>query len=136
MHDSHFENIIRTENDIELTFDWAKLENFIEDGIEDGIVLGKTKLTIKGIENQVFKGYYDGAKWKPLKEPIDIVDSWQEVANTEIDEKLKKIQLDGMFNTDKENFWIEWTFNYKNCEIEWNSHVTFNEWKEGKLPMD
>ncbi len=136
LHDSHFEIVNRTGNDIELTFDWAKLESFIEGGIEDGLVLGKTKLTIKGISNEEFKGYYDGANWKPLNASIDIVNSWQEVGNTEIDEKSQKIQLDGMFNTVKENFWIEWSFNYKSCEIEWNNHVTFSEWKEGKLPND
>lgn len=136
LHDSHFEKETRIGNDIELTVDWAKLENFKEGGIEDGLILGKTKLIITEVSNEVFKAYYDGAKWKPLPEPIDIVNSWQEVANTEIDEKSQKIKLDGMFNTDKENFWIEWSFNYKKCEVEWNHHVTFTEWKAGKLPSD
>lgn len=136
LHDSHFENVARTGNNIDLTFDWAKLENFKEGGIEDGLVLGKTKLNIKGISDEEFKGYYDGANWKPLREPIDIVNSWQEVANTEIDEMTKKIQLDGMFETDKEHFWIEWSFSYDSCEIQWEHYVTFAEWKEGKLPND
>lgn len=136
LHDSHFENVERIGNDIELTFDWAKLEDYNEGEIEDGLILGKTKLTIKGISNEKFKGYFDGAKWKPLTEPIDFVNSWQEIANTEIDEKLRQIQLDGMYNAENENYWIEWSFNYENCEIEWDSHVTFIEWKEGKLPND
>lgn len=41
-----------------------------------------------------------------------------------------------MYNAENEKYWIEWSFNYENCEIEWNSHVTFTEWEEGKLPND
>ncbi len=97
---------------------------------------GKTKLTIKGISKEKFKGYFDGVKWKSLSEPIDFVNSWQEIANTEIDEKLKKVQLDGMYNSGGENYWIEWSFTYINLEIEWYNYVTFTEWKNGKLPND
>ena len=127
LHDSHFEKIVRKGQNIELTFDWAKLENYAEQGIEDGLVLGKTKVAINGICNEEFKSYYNGEKWETIESPNDIVDSWQEVANTEIDEKLQRIQLDGMFNTEQEHFWIEWSFNYKNCEIEWNNDVTLKK---------
>jgi hypothetical protein len=136
LHDSHFEKVERLGNDIELTFDWAKLEDFDEGGITDGLIMGKTQLTIKGISNEEFKGYFDGEKWKPLTGTIDFVKSWQEIGNTEIDEDLKKIQLDGMFDTEDESFWIEWSFNYESCVIEWSSHVTFTEWNNGKLPND
>ncbi|PRP67821.1 hypothetical protein BST86_12315 [Nonlabens agnitus] len=120
----------RLGNNIELIFDWAKLENFNESGIDDGLVLGETKLRIKGISKEKFRGYFDGTKWKPISEPIDFVNSWEQIANTEIDEVSNQIQLDGMYSTEKENFWIEWSFKYENCVIEWNSHVTFTERKE------
>lgn len=134
LRDSHFENVERKGNDIELIFDWATLEDLKEGGIDDVLVLGKTKLTIQGILKEKFKGYFDGPNWKPLSEPIDFVNSWQEVANIEINEDSKQIQIDGMYDTENENYWIEWSFNYENCEIEWNNHVTLTEWKEGKLP--
>lgn len=137
MHDSYFTNLERIGQNIELAFDWGKLENFIEGNIEEAIILGATKLIIKGIVNEKFRGYYHKEKiWKPINTPKNIVNSWHSIAENHINEITKEIMINGMFTTEKEEFWIEWTFNYNSCEVEWNNYVTFSEWKEGKLPND
>ncbi len=136
LHDSHFEKEKRKGEEIILIFDWAKLDNFIEGGEEELIIMGRTKITIQGIKNEIFRAYYDEAKFKLIDIPENLGKYWQEVANTEINETIKKIQLDGMFNKDNESYWVEWEFNYNECEIEWTNHVTLSQWKNGKLPTN
>ncbi|WP_375563134.1 hypothetical protein ACE193_11565 [Bernardetia sp. OM2101] len=40
LHDSYFTNLERIGQNIELAFDWASLDNFAENNINEGIVLG------------------------------------------------------------------------------------------------
>ncbi|WP_338815292.1 hypothetical protein V9L05_09555 [Bernardetia sp. Wsw4-3y2] len=135
LHDSYFTNLKRIGQNIELAFDWASLDNFAENNINEGIVLGATKLSIKGISNEEFTGYFskEGIT-KSIEAPKDIVKLWQAIGESIIDETAKKIKFSGGFK--EGDFWIEWTFNYNSCEVEWNNYVTFSEWKEGKLPND
>ncbi len=136
LHDSHFKNELRTDDSITVTFDWAKLDNLEELGINDFVVLGKTKVTIKGIRNEQLKAHYEGEINKLIDFPENVGKYWHEVINTKIDDINKSLQLDGLFTKDGENFWVEWTLEYETCEIEWNSYVTGEEWKNGKLPDD
>jgi len=136
LYDSHFENELRADDSIVLTFDWAKLDNLEEFGIDDFVVLGKTKMTIKGIKDEQLKAYFEGKKYKLIDFPENVGKYWHEVANTTIDDTNKTLQLDGLFTKDGENFWVEWILRYEICEIEWNSYVTGKEWKNGKLPED
>jgi len=136
LHDSHFEKEFRIADSLEITFDWAKFENLKALGIDDFVVLGKTVLTIKGIKNEKLKAFYEGKNYKLIDFPENIGRYWNEVQNTTIDDTSKTIQLDGLFTKDGENFWIEWSLNFETCEVEWNSYVTGNEWKNGKLPSD
>ena len=134
LHDAHFEKEERNGENIILFFNWSKLDNFIENGIDELIILGETKISFKGIKNENFKIYYDRDKYKVILVPENLGNYWQEVANTDINEDLHMIKLDGMFMKDKENNWVEWTFNYESFEIEWSNHITYTEWKKEKLP--
>src|SRR5690606_25233097 len=96
LHDSHFENEVRENNNLVVTFDWAKLENLTELGINEAVILGKTVLKINGIENEQLKAYYEGKNYKLIDFPENIGDYWNEVQNTEIDDNKKKLQLDGL----------------------------------------
>ncbi len=136
LHDSHFEKEERNGNDIKLTFDWAKLEDYVEGKIGDGIIMGKTIFTIEGISNEKFKAYFHEEKFKLIEVPDNLGAYWQEVANTEIDGEKRRIMLDGYFLKGKDGYWVEWEFNYERCEVEWNSFVTYEEWRNGKLPED
>jgi hypothetical protein len=136
LHDSHFENEVRENNNLVVTFDWAKLENLTELGINELVILGKTTLKISGIENEQLKAYYEGKNYKLVDFPDNIGNYWNEVQNTEIDDTKKKLQLDGLFSKDGENYWVEWSLNYESCEVEWNSYITITEWQNGKLPND
>ena len=46
LQDSHFEDELREKNNLVVTFDWAKLENLEELGINDVIILGQTNLKL------------------------------------------------------------------------------------------
>ena len=136
LHDSRFENEVRENDNMVVTFDWAKLEKLAELGIHELIILGKTKLKINGIKNEQLKAYYEGKNYKLIDFPNNIGNYWNEVQNTEIDDNKRTIQLDGLFSKDGEDYWVEWSLNYESCEVEWASYVTFTEWQNEKLPND
>ncbi|WP_375563057.1 hypothetical protein ACE193_11195 [Bernardetia sp. OM2101] len=83
MHDSCFTNLEHIGQNIELAFDWASLDNFVENNINEGIVLGRTKLSIKGVSNEEFTGYFhkEGIK-KSIEAPKDIVKLWQAIGKS------------------------------------------------------
>ena len=134
LHDSHFENEVRENNDLIVTFDWAKLENLTELGINEVVILGRTILKINGIKNEQLKAYYEDKNYKLIDFPDNIGKYWNEVQNTKIDDTQKTLQLDGLFSKDLKIFWVEWSLNYESCEVEWTSHITITEWYDGKLP--
>ena len=136
LHDSHFENELRDGNNLTVIFDWAKLENLAELGIDELLILGKTTLKINGISNEQLRAYYDEKNYKLIEFPDHIGEYLHEVQFTKIDDTKKTLQLDGLFTKDGESFWVEWSLNYENCEVEWNSHITITEWQNGKLPND
>jgi len=119
-----------------VTFDWAKLENLEELGINEVIIIGQTTLKINGIQNQQLKAYYEGKNFKLIDFPQNIGKYWNEVQNTEINDQNRILQLDGLFIKDGENYWVEWSLNYESCEVESNSYITLTEWHNGKLPND
>jgi len=136
LHDSHIVSEVRIDDSIIIVFDWAKLENLLELGIDQAVILGKTILKISGIKNEVFAALYDNGERSSIEFPDNINRYWSEVSNTEIDDKSKSLMLDGLFTKDGESFWVEWSLNYDNCEVEWKSHITVAEWLNGKLPTD
>ncbi len=135
-HDSHLENLERKEDLTIVTFDWGYLGDFLENGYENGIVIGKCRLLISGLKDEEFRIYRKGTKYDIEKIPEDINKCWDVIANTGIDEKQNEIILDGMFTRGSESNWIEWKFNYEVVKLEWNSFVTNKEWENGKLPED
>ena len=60
MHDSSFEEIGRHGQNLKMSFDWAKLENFKEASIDECIVLGKTTMFLTGVHSEQFKTYDTG----------------------------------------------------------------------------
>lgn len=136
LHDSHFEKEIRGQNNIKVIFDWAKLDNFIEEGIYEYIVLGRTTLSINGIFNEELKIFYEENNFKVIDFPENIGQYWNQISYTTIDDNQSYLLLDGIYDYEGKRCWAEWSLNYESCEVEWNSFVTFNEWQNGKLPYD
>ncbi|MEP6846602.1 MAG: hypothetical protein ABI861_11385 [Panacibacter sp.] len=134
LHDSHFEKEIREQNNIEVLFDWAKLDNFIEGDINEFIVLGKTTLRLNGISNEELRIFYDDHKFKVIAFPENIGQYWNQISYTTINDTEKYLLLDGLYDYEGKKCWAEWSLNYVSCEVEWDSFVTFNEWQNGSLP--
>ncbi|HLW08496.1 MAG TPA: hypothetical protein VKY45_13145 [Marinilabiliaceae bacterium] len=135
LHDSHLENLARIDDLTVATFDWAYLSDFIENGYETGIVLGRCKLKIRGITDEEFRVYKQEGKGYDIEPiPNDITQCWDEIANTEIDELKQEMILDGIFTCGSISNWIEWKFNYASIELEWYSFITDEEWNKGILP--
>ena len=137
LHDSHIEKVDRCGSELIFEFDWAKLSDYLEKGIDDFIVMGKTFLRLSNIKKETFRAYDESeGKFNDLEIPDDVEKSWQEISNTEIDEERKVFMIDGMFNDGKNYWWVEWEIHYGDFELEWNSYVTGEDWKKGKLPRD
>ncbi|MEM6261546.1 MAG: hypothetical protein AAGI38_03485 [Bacteroidota bacterium] len=135
LHDSHLDNLERDSDLTIATFDWGYLADYLEQGYEKGIVLGKCRLKIQGINSEEFRIYkQEEKKYEIEKVPNDLTECWDEIANTEIDEIKQEIVLDGMFTRASESNWIEWKFNYESIELEWYSFITDEEWIKGILP--
>ena len=60
LHDSGVLKFYKNEEGTIIEFDWSFLENFVENGIDEGIVLGKTKMSIKDYKNEKFRLDYSG----------------------------------------------------------------------------
>ena len=135
LHDSHLENLERDINLTIATFDWAYLDNYMEQGYVDGIVLGKVRLKIHKMNTEEFRVYKNKRKEYDIEAvPKDLTECWDQIANTRIDESKQEVILDVLFTCDSESNWIEWKFNYESIEIEWYSFITHEEWTMGILP--
>ena len=134
LHDSSFEMIIRHNQELELVFDWTKLENFIENNIIEPIIIGRTKMRLTGVNVEEFKVYFDEEKFTVI--PFPEAFSKNLISSNEINDADKTIKINALFRENKDEMydWVEWRFNYDTCEISWTSYVTKSEWLNGKLP--
>ncbi len=67
LHDSHLENLER-DNDLTIaTFDWGYLTDYVEQSYEKGIVIGKCRFKIQGLNNEEFRVYKQEEKNTELK---------------------------------------------------------------------
>jgi hypothetical protein len=138
LHDSSFETIFREDQNLELTFDWSKLENFQEAKIEEGIIIGKTKMYLTGINSEQCKIYRenDNSKFTLISLPDDIISKMNVIIKNNIDDNSKTAVIAGNYLENEKYCWIEWSFKFDTCKVFWNSHITYTDWKKGKTPMD
>jgi hypothetical protein len=133
-HDAQLEKVKRIDGKTVAEFDWAYLNHYSEKDNPNPIIIGKCYLIISGIENEEFRLYSD-ANYHLEKIPENIGEYWDEIQNTEIDDKNQLIKLDGMYVENKERtFWTEWLFKFENAELKWEKYITEKEWESGMMP--
>ncbi len=132
LHDSSFEKIIRQNQEIELTFDWAKLTNFIENNINEPIIIGKTILHLTGVNSEQFRVFPDDGKCVVVSSLDDFYNNM--IVLNEIDKTSQTIKIGAVCKNNDNYDWVEWHFGFATCKISWTSHVTRTEWTNGKLP--
>jgi hypothetical protein len=138
LHDSSFLSIHRGIEEIKFSFDWAKLTNFVEQKIDEVIILGRTNMSLTGVISEEFKIFDEqGGNWL-IPVPNDIKDCMEQIGSSEIEDGSKSLKISGLYksNTKEQYNWIEWSLQFQTCKVSWNSFVTRTEWLAGKLPND
>ncbi|MFD2891353.1 hypothetical protein ACFS5J_04925 [Flavobacterium chuncheonense] len=142
LHDSGIDYIYETEEHTIIEFDWGFLKNHHEKGIEEGIVLGKTKMKVKGYKNEKFRINYSGTANFKNKKPDyiqyfeNLFEYWDVIAENKIDENNKTCILGGYFEYNDIVCWIDWTFEFDTIELNWNNHIKHEDWLNGHMVLD
>ncbi len=137
LHDSHIEKIEIIKNKLILTIDWAKLENYLEKEIDEGLILGKCKLVFDGINEEKLRLDFSGIPGKEKIEPkdipfdIDLFKDWLILENKTISKN--KYCISGLIDLDDGSAWLDWSFSFSNFMLTWNNSITWIEWRNGKL---
>ncbi|MDW3646037.1 MAG: hypothetical protein R8P61_03165 [Bacteroidia bacterium] len=137
LHDSHIEKIEIIKNKLILNIDWAKLENYLEKDIDEGLILGKCKLVFDGINEERLRLDFSGILGKENIEPkeiqfdIDLFKDWLILENKAISKN--KYCISGLIDLDDSSAWLDWSFSFSNFMLTWSNSITWIEWRNGKL---
>ncbi|WP_298319624.1 hypothetical protein [uncultured Aquimarina sp.] len=137
LHDSTLEKIEKTEDKLILTVDWAKLENYTEKNIGEGIILGQCELIFYGFNNENLKLDFTGTPGNENIEPKEIefdillFNEWLILDNKP--NNGNKYCLNGLIDYEEKCGWLDWTFSFSKFKLSWNNSVTWEEWRNGKL---
>lgn len=138
LHDSSFIEVVRHDQNLDLKFDWSKLDNFKEENYDETIIIGKTEMFLTGVHSEQFKVHDASETGKFVLRPLpDNYTTDSEVIGTNsIDDNTKTIVIGRLYKENEVYEWTEWSFKFDTCKVSWNSFVTYTEWKNGKLPND
>ena len=136
LHDSHIETIEKSQNKLILTLDWAKLGNYSEVDIDQGIILSKCCLIFEELNDEKlrldFSGFPDYKHLKPKEIEFnqELFQNWLILENKLVGQNI--FCISGFFDYEKISGWLDWQFIYKHFELFWENHITWEEWKNGK----
>ena len=130
LHDSSIDLLEINSDNIVLTFDWAKLENYKEKNL-DGLILGKCKLVLSGITKTTFEIMTD-KETKITEFPKDFQSRLEIIGDNE-SKGDNHLRIGSLMNNDGELAWTNWNLNFNKFSFYWNNHVTFEEWKNGAI---
>ncbi|TPN86312.1 hypothetical protein [Aquimarina algicola] len=137
LHDSILKKIDRIEDKLILTVDWAKIEDYTEKNIEEGLVLGNCRLTFYELNNESltidFRGTPGNENIAPKEIEFDIklFKEWLILDNKSVDEN--KYCLNGLIDYENKYGWLDWNFYFSKFELSWNNYITWEEWRNGKI---
>ena len=127
-HDSKIEKILREGNSIKITFDWSKVANCIEFNEKNGIVTKRCVFLIDEVEDEVFHLYDDELKsWLIKKNLPDFDANFTEIGEVKIENQV--FIFSGAYRPDNNYYWIEWHIQFKNLNLSWDQHCSYDEWK-------
>jgi hypothetical protein len=119
-HDSTIERFERVGDAIILTFDWAKVtyEN-------TSLVVGQCYLhLIRVVSDEII----------PKEKSTECIGMEFSLVGTNSSESDKDLVLGGFYESAPEYSWVEWRCRFDSFELQWESDVTLEEWRAGKLP--
>lgn len=137
LHDSSLEMIVRYNQTMELTFDWAKLESFNEQRVSESIIMGETTMALTGVHSEQFRFYTDNENYSFIPLPNDLMTGLAPISISEIDDEAHSVRISGLYTSEgNQSNWIEWFFYFATCKLSWTSFVTHTDWVNGELPSD
>jgi hypothetical protein len=141
LHDSSVENFYKDNEITFIEFSWGFLENYSENGIDEGIVLGKTIMKVKGYKNEKFRLDYSGTADFKNKKPEYLIYNqnlfkfWDVISKNSINENNNSFKISGFYE-DNIFCWIDWTFEFESIEISWKNYVLHKDWLNGQLVIE
>lgn len=131
LHDSTIELLEINSDNVILTFDWAKLENYKEENL-DGVILGNCRLKLVGIINTTFEIETDG-KTMVTEFPKDFQSKFDIIGDND-SENDNHLRIGSIMNYDGKLIWSNWNLDFNKFELYWTKHISDEEWKNGAIP--
>ena len=131
LHDSSVLTKSKIGDNLTIEFDWAKLTDFKENGI-DLIITGKAQLDLVNVISEEFFE----EKVKGISSQIDCpVDFLQRIdAIGENESKTNEILRIGCLYKEPLKYrWIDWVIKFERFTFSWDNFVTHEEWMNGKI---
>lgn len=121
-HDSTIERFERADGTVTLSFDWAKVTH------------DNTPLIVGLCHLHLFRVVSDEVI--PNEHSTGCIGIEFSLVGTNNSESDKDLVLGGFYESTTEYSWVEWRCRFESFELEWESDVTIEEWRDGKLPED
>lgn len=137
LHDSHIDKIQRSQDSLILTIDWAKLDDYAEQNIDEGIIIGKCELIFNHINNEVLRLDYSGVVGHEDKQSVEIdynvelFNNWLVLQNKLSDSNM--FCLGGLIDYKDSSVWLDWQFSFGDFSLTWDNYITCIDWKSGKI---
>jgi len=119
-HDSTIERFERAGDAITLTFDWAKVTYE-----SASLIVGLCCLRLFRVTSDEII---------PKEKSTECLGMEFSLIGTNSSESDKDLVLGGFYESTPEYSWVEWRCRFESFELQWESDVTLEEWRAGKLP--
>jgi hypothetical protein len=127
LRNCRIEKIERNQNSLDIVFDYAKLDNLIEENISSPVVLSKTTLKTYSPANEILKVFYDDYEFKVIPFATEVVQSWIEIEHTDINDEKQTLDISGDYHLDDKKGWAELSLQFEKCELEFETFKPFTD---------
>jgi hypothetical protein len=138
LHDSKLLEVFVNHNEMELLFNWSKLENPHELNLNEAIILGKTSIKFTGVNSEEISFYSDTSKRSTSVLPKDFIKELYIITGNDFQSVTNSVKIHGLYKSGNAEMYeiVDWCFGFESCQISWTSHVTVSNWLNGASPVD
>jgi hypothetical protein len=137
-HDSSIEKIERNKNgSIEISFDWAFINDYSEIEIQTPVIVGKSVLTLNKVKSQHYIKYLGENKSEEISCPEDLDSRFSLIGTNDFtkDGEFQLCSLGGFYENATDYFFIDWKIGFESGKFSWTNYVTYEDWLNGAIPM-
>lgn len=117
--------IERSQNSLEIVFEYAKLDNLLEEHVSFPVVLSTTTLKIYSPLNEIFKVFYADNEFKIIHFGAEAVKNWIGIEYSDINDEKRTLDISGDYFFDDKKGWAELSIQFEKCELEFETFKPF-----------